>query len=120
MELVRFLQSRIAEDTALAPVLHSEKCRLFVGRRDWTWCDCGYPARAFAEVEAKRRIVEAARERSPEVEPGDVIIHHPLTLHYSTGNASATGRRRGLALRYVGEDATWDARPGTFMFWVEP
>jgi hypothetical protein len=72
MELVRFLQSRIAEDTALAPVLHSEKCRLFVGRRDWTWCDCGYPARAFAEVEAKRRIVEAARERSPEVEPGDV------------------------------------------------
>lgn len=65
MELVRFLLSRIAEDQELAPDLHSQKCRLFVGRRDWTWCDCGYPARACSEVEAKRRIVEAAREHSP-------------------------------------------------------
>lgn len=60
MELVRFLLSRIADDMALAPDLHSEKCRLFVGSRDWTWCDCGYPARASSEVQAKRRIVEAA------------------------------------------------------------
>ncbi len=50
-----------------------------------------------------------------EVEPGDVIIHHPLTLHYAPGNASPTGRRRGLALRYLGDDAVWDARPGTFV-----
>jgi len=50
-----------------------------------------------------------------EMEPGDVLLHHPLTLHYARGNASTTGRRRGLALRYVGEDATYDTRPGTFM-----
>jgi hypothetical protein len=25
------------------------------------------------------------------------------------------GRRRGLALRYIGEDVTYDDRPGTFI-----
>ncbi|NOX93647.1 MAG: phytanoyl-CoA dioxygenase family protein [Alphaproteobacteria bacterium] len=50
-----------------------------------------------------------------DVEPGDVIIHHPLTLHFAPGNASQTGRRRGLALRYVGNDAVFDDRPGTFI-----
>lgn len=47
--------------------------------------------------------------------PGDVLIHHPLTLHYASGNASPTLRRRGLALRYIGPDCLWDARPGTFI-----
>lgn len=50
-----------------------------------------------------------------DMEPGDVLIHHPLTLHYAPGNSSSTGRRRGLALRYVGEDAQYDGREGTFM-----
>lgn len=50
-----------------------------------------------------------------DMEPGDVIVHNSLTIHYAPGNASPTGRRRGLALRYVGDDAVWDTRPGTFM-----
>jgi ectoine hydroxylase-related dioxygenase (phytanoyl-CoA dioxygenase family) len=50
-----------------------------------------------------------------DLAPGDVVVHHPLTLHYSKGNQSATARRRGLALRYLGEDVTWDDRPGTFI-----
>ncbi len=50
-----------------------------------------------------------------DVEPGDIILHHPLTLHYAPGNSSKTGRRRGLALRYLGDDAVYDDRPGTFM-----
>lgn len=50
-----------------------------------------------------------------ELEPRDVLLHHPLTLHYASGNADAEGRRRGLALRYVGDDCVWDTRPGTFM-----
>jgi ectoine hydroxylase-related dioxygenase (phytanoyl-CoA dioxygenase family) len=50
-----------------------------------------------------------------DLTPGDVVVHHPLTLHFSPGNMTATRRRRGLALRYVGEDVTWDDRPGTFM-----
>ncbi len=63
--------------------------------------------------------IEAERERYEilafELDPGDLLIHHPLTLHHAGGNASAAGRRRGIALRYVGDDAVWDARPGTFL-----
>ena len=47
--------------------------------------------------------------------PGDMIVHHPLTLHGSSGNKSSKTRRRGLALRYIGDDVTWDDRPGTFI-----
>lgn len=50
-----------------------------------------------------------------DLTPGDVVLHHPLILHYSPGNLTATKRRRGLALRYLGEDVTWDDRPGTFI-----
>lgn len=63
--------------------------------------------------------IDAERERHTilhwDMEPGDVLVHHPLTLHYAPGNASATGRRRGLALRYTGPDCRWDDRPGTFI-----
>ena len=47
--------------------------------------------------------------------PGDVVIHHPLILHGSSGNKSSNIRRRGLALRYIGDDVAWDDRPGTFI-----
>ena len=50
-----------------------------------------------------------------ELEPGDVLIHHGLTLHSASGNKSSTIRRRGLALRYLGDDAVFDNRPGTFL-----
>lgn len=50
-----------------------------------------------------------------DMEPGDVLLHHPLTLHHSSGNSSATARRRALALRYLGNDARYDTRSGTFM-----
>lgn len=78
----------------------------------------------FADIYAKAGLeplpdIEAERDKheilSWEMEPGDVIIHHPLTLHYAAGNASPTGRRRGLALRYLGDDANFDDRPGTFL-----
>jgi ectoine hydroxylase-related dioxygenase (phytanoyl-CoA dioxygenase family) len=63
--------------------------------------------------------IEAERDRHAiahwDLAPGDVVLHHPLVLHYAAGNASPTARRRGLSLRYVGDDCVWDARPGTFM-----
>lgn len=78
----------------------------------------------FADIYAKAGLeplpdIEAQRGSHEilcwEMEPGDVLIHHPLTLHYASGNKSKTGRRRGLALRYLGDDATFDSRPGTFL-----
>lgn len=50
-----------------------------------------------------------------DVRPGDVIVHHPLIIHGAGGNHLRAARRRALALRYVGPDARYDARPGTFL-----
>jgi ectoine hydroxylase-related dioxygenase (phytanoyl-CoA dioxygenase family) len=45
------------------------------------------------------------------VEPGDLVIFHPATLH--GGAATHAGkRRRTLTLRFFGSDAVYDPRPG--------
>lgn len=48
-----------------------------------------------------------------DMAPGDVLCHHPLTVHGARGNASATQRRIGLSIRYLGRDVRWDPRPHT-------
>ena len=45
-----------------------------------------------------------------DMQAGDVLCHHPLTVHGAGGNASAQQRRIGVSLRYTGEDAHWDPR----------
>jgi ectoine hydroxylase-related dioxygenase (phytanoyl-CoA dioxygenase family) len=47
--------------------------------------------------------------------PGDVLIHHPLTIHGAPGNLTTDRRRRALAVRYTGDDARYAPRSGTFM-----
>ncbi len=42
-----------------------------------------------------------------EMEPGDVLMFHPLTLHGSFGSSSRVRSRRALALRWVGEDVRY-------------
>jgi ectoine hydroxylase-related dioxygenase (phytanoyl-CoA dioxygenase family) len=42
-----------------------------------------------------------------EMEPGDLLMFHPLTLHGSLGNSSRVRRRRALALRWVGDDVRY-------------
>lgn len=48
-----------------------------------------------------------------DMEPGDVLAFHALTLHGAGGNARRDRRRRGYAVRYTGDDAVYDPRPGT-------
>jgi ectoine hydroxylase-related dioxygenase (phytanoyl-CoA dioxygenase family) len=50
-----------------------------------------------------------------DVEPGDVVIHHPLVFHSAGGNSSTNLRRRAVSIRYMGDDARYDDRPGTFV-----
>ncbi|MBL8542656.1 MAG: phytanoyl-CoA dioxygenase family protein [Hyphomonadaceae bacterium] len=50
-----------------------------------------------------------------EMEPGDVIAHHPLVFHWSPGNLDLHRRRRALALRYVGDDAVFDESAANFL-----
>jgi ectoine hydroxylase-related dioxygenase (phytanoyl-CoA dioxygenase family) len=50
-----------------------------------------------------------------ELEPGDVVVHHPLTLHGSPGNQTATNRRRALSVRYTGDDVRFQPKEPNFM-----
>lgn len=44
-----------------------------------------------------------------ETQPGDVVAQHLLTLHHAQGNATSR-RRRAVAVRYAGDDATFAVR----------
>ena len=46
-----------------------------------------------------------------EMQPGDILMFHPLTLHGSHGNRHRTRSRRALALRWTGDDVVWAPSP---------
>ncbi|MDH4147992.1 MAG: phytanoyl-CoA dioxygenase family protein [Acidimicrobiia bacterium] len=48
-----------------------------------------------------------------DMEPGDVLAFHSLTVHGAGGNQRADRRRRGYTVRYAGADVRYDVRPGT-------
>lgn len=52
--------------------------------------------------------------------PGDVVVHHPLTVHGAPGNGSKTQRRTAISVRYLGEDVVWDPRPATLLLPGQP
>jgi ectoine hydroxylase-related dioxygenase (phytanoyl-CoA dioxygenase family) len=54
------------------------------------------------------------------LEPGDVVAHHVRTLHGAPGNGALDRRRRGLATRWCGDDATYDPRPFTMKLPFDP
>lgn len=60
--------------------------------------------------------INAEREKyeflSWDMQPGDILIHHGMSVHGAPGNSSRSTRRRGYSVRWVGDDARWDPRPG--------
>ena len=48
--------------------------------------------------------------RRYEAGPGDVIVHHWMTLHGSTGNVSTGSLRRAASVRYAGDGVTFSKR----------
>ena len=60
--------------------------------------------------------IEASRDQYDivgwQVEPGDVVAFHFLTLHGAPANRSADSRRRAFSSRWVGDDATFAVRQG--------
>jgi ectoine hydroxylase-related dioxygenase (phytanoyl-CoA dioxygenase family) len=53
-----------------------------------------------------------------DMAPGDCLVHHALTIHGSSGNASTSTRRRALATRWAGDGVTYDPRPDTFISYI--
>lgn len=47
-----------------------------------------------------------------DVEPGDVLVHHYLTVHGTGGNLSRYQVRRAASIRYAGDDIRFQHRPG--------
>lgn len=47
-----------------------------------------------------------------EMQPGDCIAFHALTVHGAPGNSSQTHRRRAVATRWTGDDARFVRRAG--------
>jgi phytanoyl-CoA hydroxylase len=47
-------------------------------------------------------------EVSFEVQPGDLLVHDALTVHWAEGNSSATRSRKALGFIYYGESAKVD------------
>lgn len=46
-----------------------------------------------------------------DYEPGDCTVHHVRTLHGAEGNSYSDRRRRGISIRYCGDDAVYAPRP---------
>jgi ectoine hydroxylase-related dioxygenase (phytanoyl-CoA dioxygenase family) len=61
-------------------------------------------------------LVPEAERAQWVMQPGDCIVFHGLTIHGSSGNRTAHRRRRAVSLRWMGDDATFDNRPGTYPF----
>lgn len=55
-----------------------------------------------------------------DMEPGDCICHHPLTVHGAGANNSQTQARAAISIRYLGNDVTWDPRPNVMKLPAAP
>lgn len=53
---------------------------------------------------------DLANEVSFSVRPGDLLVHHSLTIHHAYGNKSNTRSRKALGLIYFGESAKEDLK----------
>lgn len=58
------------------------------------------------------RSFHSAEKISFDTMPGDITVHHALTLHGAFANQSATKRRRAMSVRYCGDDARYRLRRG--------
>ena len=68
--------------------------------------------------------IEGERQRYSirhwDMQPGDCLVFDAAIVHGAPGNSTPGRRRRGLALRYTGDDVRYDPRPGTFQMLREP
>ena len=47
-----------------------------------------------------------------DTKPGDLVVHHALTLHGAGANSSTSRQRRAISVRYCGDGSTYKIRPG--------
>ncbi len=102
----------VSRDTCAEFVAGSHRWgRWFLPRR-FTGVDYARPEEGYEPVPD----VDAERHRyrilAWDLEPGDVIAFHFLTLHGAPANPSLEWRRRAIAWRWLGDDAVFARRSG--------
>jgi ectoine hydroxylase-related dioxygenase (phytanoyl-CoA dioxygenase family) len=65
------------------------------------------------DIEANRADYDIA---SFQMEPGDILIFHPLTLHGSGPNVHLEQRRRALSFRWIGDEVVYAPTPCTMPY----
>jgi ectoine hydroxylase-related dioxygenase (phytanoyl-CoA dioxygenase family) len=80
--------------------------RRFVDMRDYDYQPGAYPSVPDVDGERDKYTI-----LSWDLEPGDCIVFHALTLHGAPGNLSRQ-RRRALSTRWLGDDVVYAKRPG--------
>ncbi|KAJ7548185.1 hypothetical protein O6H91_07G001400 [Diphasiastrum complanatum] len=69
------------------------------------------------DIDAMHDKVELLRWK---MEPGDCLVHHSFSIHGAPGISANSSRRRAYATRWVGDDVTFDPRPGTMHYvWLK-
>ena len=94
-----FVAGSHLEDTLYYP-------RQFDDGSNYDFAGGGYES--VPDIDADR---ESYRILSWDLEPGDALVFHFLTLHGAPGNRGAS-RRRGFSTRWLGDDARFAERPG--------
>ena len=94
--------------------------RFAVGSHDWgkhfrpIRIGAGDAIEAADEMDGPAPDIDGDPERYPTVcfdlDVGDCVAFHGLTLHAARGNPSLRTRRRALSLRFAGDDITWHKR----------
>lgn len=78
------------------------------------WADT--PFTDMPEIETMRNRFDIV---SWDLEPGDAVAHHPLTIHASFGNQTRDNRRRAYITRWMGDDITFLPRDKTMGFPID-
>ena len=60
-----------------------------------------------SQTVADQELLEQARYECPEILPGDVLVHHALTIHGSDANRG-TYSRKGLTVQIKGRNSNYD------------
>lgn len=78
--------------------------------------DAGYDGAGGEPMPDIVATIDRADRLSWTVQPGDAIAFHGLVIHGAGGNQHTQRRRRAVSLRWMGDDAVFDDRPGTYPF----
>ncbi len=71
-----------------------------------------WPQVARGEVPDIGAIIGRCEMLNWDMQPGDCLVHHGLTVHGAGGNTTLGVRRRALATRWIGDDVVYRDRAG--------